>query len=59
MVGAQEIPRVASGGDLEAATTVGTGARTAAGGGFTDQAQQLLQTIGIRYRNFYRPLDVQ
>jgi hypothetical protein len=59
MTGAQEIPRVSSGGDLESSSTVGTGARAATGSGLVEQAQSLLQTIGIRYRNFYRPLDVQ
>ena len=59
MTGAQEIPRVSSGGDLEESSTVGTGARTSTGMSWTQQGQDLLQTIGIRYRNFYRPLDVQ
>lgn len=58
MVGAQEIPRVASGGDLESSGTVSTGARTQAGFVFLQQFQLLLQSIGIRYRHHYRPLDV-
>ena len=59
MVGAQEIPRVSSGGDLESSSTVSTGARTTTGFVFLQQFQSLLQSIGIRYRNYYRPLDVQ
>jgi hypothetical protein len=59
LTGALEIPRVSTGGDLESSTTVSTGARSSAGGGFLQTAQDLLQTLGIRYRNLYRPLDVQ
>jgi hypothetical protein len=59
MTGALEIPRVSTGGDLESSTTVGTGARTSAGSDWMSAYQQLLQTLGIRFRNFYKPLDVQ
>lgn len=59
MTGAQEIPRVVAGGDLESSSTVGTGARTQTGLSLQQQAMALLLTIGIRYRNFYKPLDVQ
>ena len=58
LTGASEIPRVASGADLETTGTVSAGARQDVGRTFMFDAKKQLELLTIRYRAFYNPLKV-
>lgn len=58
LTGASEIPRVASGADLETTGTVPAGARQDVGRTFMFDAKRQLELLTVRYRAFYNPLKV-
>lgn len=56
LTGASEIPRVASGADLETTGTVSAGARSDTGRTFMFDAKKQLEALAIKYRLHYHPI---
>lgn len=52
---AGEVPRVAQGGDLEASSTVGTGARLQTGSFYANLGRQMRDFLKVQYELKYRP----